>query len=82
MSATPDSECLPEVMEIMQGVISEMQGVISETIPYAEIADAYRYMHSTEQTKERSAETVNREPQEVRLFQAWTRLLMIQRANK
>ena len=61
MSATPNSECLPEVMEIIQGVMSEIS-------PYAEIADAYRHMHSIEQTEERSAETVNREPQEVRHF--------------
>ena len=53
MSATPNSECLPEVMEIIQRVMSEIS-------PYA---DAYRHMHSIEQAEERSAETVNREPQ-------------------
>ena len=58
MSATPNSECLPEVMEIIQRVMSEIS-------PYA---DAYRHMHSIEQAEERSTETVNREPQEVRLF--------------
>ena len=57
MSAPQNSDCLTEVMETIQGVMSES--------PYA---DAYRHMHAIEQGEELDAKSTHREPRQARLY--------------
>lgn len=58
MNAPPNSDCLTEVMETIQTVMSEAS-------PYA---DAYRQMHAVEQDEEQDADFNHREPKQARLF--------------